>query len=134
VLISALEQPKMAALLQTGTLVDGQWTTTNVDMNTVLERHMERKQDELQSEADKPPALGLLTQTVVESPVVHRIISARIRSSEYHDVAFIGVSLRLPFNWAGLCNSKVVPPLLLLSFPLFDSTCTEKLFIYQMRT
>lgn len=88
----------MAALLQTGTLIDGQWTTTNVDMNTVLARHMERKQDEMQSEGDKPPALGLLTQTIIESPVVHWIISARIRSSEYHDVAFIGVSLRLPFN------------------------------------
>lgn len=88
----------MAALLQTGTLVDGQWTTTNVDMNTVLERHMERKQDEMLSETDKPPALGLLTQTIIESPVVHWIISAQIRSSEYHDVAFIGVSLCLLLN------------------------------------
>ena len=91
----------MAALLQTGTLVNGQWTTTNVDINTVLERHMERKQDELHCEADKLPALGLLTQTVVETPIVHWIIPARIRSSEYHDVAFIGVSQLLPFNYAG---------------------------------
>jgi hypothetical protein len=82
----------MAGLLQTGTLVDGQWMTTNVDINTVLERHRERKQDESQSEAEKPPVFGLLTQTVIDSPVIHWILTARIRSAEYHDVAFIGVS------------------------------------------
>jgi hypothetical protein len=82
----------MAGTLQTGTLVDGQWMTTNVDVNTVLERHQEKKQEGLQIESDKVPTFGILTQTVIDSSVVHWILPARIRSSEYHDIAFIGVS------------------------------------------
>ncbi len=82
----------MAGFIQSGTLIDGQWMTTNVDVNTVLERHRERKQEELQSEANKTPVFGLLTQTIIDSPVVHWILPARIRSVAEHDVAFIGVS------------------------------------------
>lgn len=33
---------------------------------------------------------GLLTKTVVHSPVVHWILPARIRSKDYNDVAFVG--------------------------------------------
>jgi hypothetical protein len=82
----------MAGTLQTGTLVGGQWMTTNVDVNTVLERHQERKQEGLQAEIDVVPSLGLLTQTVISSSVIRWIFPVRIRSSEYRDVAFIGVS------------------------------------------
>ena len=66
--------------------------TTNVDVNTVLERHQERKQEGLQTENDLVPSFGLLTQTVISSPVIRWIFPARIRSSEHRDVAFIGVS------------------------------------------
>jgi hypothetical protein len=82
----------MAGLIQTGTLVDGEWTNQSVDLNTVIKHHAEKKKDDVQSEADKAPVLGLLTQTVVESPVIKWIFPARIRGSEYHDIAFIGVS------------------------------------------
>lgn len=82
----------MAGTLQTGTLVDGQWMTTSVDVNTVLERHQEKKQEGLQIESDQVPTFGLLTQTVIDSSVVHWIFPAQIRSFEYHDIAFIGVS------------------------------------------
>lgn len=81
----------MAGFIQSGTLIDGQWMTTNIDVNTVLERHRERNQEELQSEANKTPVFGFLTQTVIDSPIVHWIIPARIRSIREHDVAFIGV-------------------------------------------
>ena len=82
----------MAGTLQTGTLVGGQWMTTSVDVNTVLERHQERNQEGLQAENDLAPSFGLLTQTVISSSVIRWIFPARIRSSEYRDVAFIGVS------------------------------------------
>jgi hypothetical protein len=82
----------MAGILQTGTLVDGQWTTTNVDVNTVLELHREKKQEDLQIEIDKTPVFGILSQTVIETPITHWILPARIISNEIHDVAFIGVS------------------------------------------
>lgn len=37
----------------------------------------------------KPPTLGLLTQTLVKSPVVRYIIPARIRHQKYNDVLLI---------------------------------------------
>ena len=86
----------MAGTLQTGTLVDGQWMTTSVDVNTVLERYQERKQEALLTENDPIPSLGLLTQTVINSSVVRWIFPARVRGSEYRDVAFIGVSKPFP--------------------------------------
>lgn len=89
----------MAGTLQTGTLIDGQWMTTSVDVSTVLERHQEKKQEGIQIETDKVPTFGLLTQTVIDSSVVHWIFSARIRSLEEHDVVFIGVSKLYENSW-----------------------------------
>lgn len=39
----------------------------------------------------EPPAYGILTRTLIHSPVVKQIISARIRSRNLNDVLFIGV-------------------------------------------
>lgn len=40
-------------------------------------------------EASRPPTFGLLTRTVVESPVIKWILPARIRHSSKNDVVFI---------------------------------------------
>lgn len=39
--------------------------------------------------APKPPTFGILTQTLVRSPVIRYIIPARIRHQKYNDVLFI---------------------------------------------
>ena len=41
------------------------------------------------NEASKPPTLGLLTRTLIESPVIKWIIPARVRHSSKNDVVFI---------------------------------------------
>lgn len=41
------------------------------------------------NEASKPPSFGLLTQTLIESPVIKWIIPARIRHSTKNDVVFV---------------------------------------------
>jgi hypothetical protein len=82
----------MAALIQTGTLVNGEWITTAVDLSTVLERNKEQKEEESDEEVEIIPALGVMSQTVVESPVIRWIIPARIRSGSFNDCVFIGVS------------------------------------------
>ncbi len=41
------------------------------------------------NEAPKPPSFGLLTQTLIESPVIKWIIPARIRHSSKNDVVFV---------------------------------------------
>ena len=41
------------------------------------------------------PECGILSKTVVESPVANYILPARIRSNLYKDLAFVGVSVFL---------------------------------------
>ena len=86
---------------ETSTLVNGEWTTRTLDVNTVL-RHYD--QQDRQANADfldveKAPVLGLLTQTIISSPLAHWILPVRLRDLEKNDVAFIGVS---GFLFAGM--------------------------------
>ena len=39
----------------------------------------------------EPPPYGILTRTLIHSPVVKQIIPARIRSRDFNDVVFVGV-------------------------------------------
>ncbi|RAL66115.1 hypothetical protein DID88_005786 [Monilinia fructigena] len=41
-------------------------------------------------DAIRPPVRGILTQTIIQSPLVHWILPIRLRGQEYDDVAFIG--------------------------------------------
>jgi hypothetical protein len=78
-------------------LVNGEWTTRTLDVNDVL-RHYD-KQDQATNlkpvEIQEAPVLGVLTQTVIRSPVVHWILPAKLRDLDMNDVAFIGVSFSL---------------------------------------
>lgn len=74
-------------------LQNGQWTTRTLDVNTVL-RHYDQQDQEATAntvEIEKAPVLGLLTQTVIRSPIVHWILPVKLRDSGTNDVAFIGV-------------------------------------------
>lgn len=78
---------------ETNALVNGAWTTQTLDVNAVL-RHYDQ-QDKAANEkveVEKTPVLGLLTQTIIKSPLTHWILPARLRNSFSNDVAFIGVS------------------------------------------
>ena len=78
---------------QTNTMVNGQWTATTMDASTVL-RHLDEQEQLPESVPTAAlPVRGLLSQTVIPSPVVHWILPARLRTTELNDVAFIGVSL-----------------------------------------
>lgn len=82
--------------LQTQVLVDGQWITRTIDAHTLLQQHnqMNERTANSTSEMLRPPVRGILTQTVIPSPLVHWILPIRLRGQEYNDVAFIGVSRR----------------------------------------
>jgi hypothetical protein len=45
--------------------------------------------------SEEPPVYGLMTRTLVQSPVIRQIIPARIRSKDLNDVVFIGVGSAL---------------------------------------
>jgi hypothetical protein len=87
---------------ETNTLVNGEWTTRTLDVDTVL-RHYNQKDKEATTtfmEVETAPTIGILTQTVIRSPLVHWILPIRLRDLETQHVAFIGVrvfSIPRPF-------------------------------------
>jgi hypothetical protein len=84
---------KMA--FETSTLVNGEWTTRTLDVDTVL-RHYDQKDKEARTtfmEVETAPTIGILTQTVIRSPLVHWILPVKLRDLETQHVAFIGVRL-----------------------------------------
>ncbi|KAL5316563.1 hypothetical protein ACEPPN_015612 [Leptodophora sp. 'Broadleaf-Isolate-01'] len=78
--------------LATSSLVDGEWVTRTLDVNTVLRHYDQQDRDAVTTlkEVERAPNLGLLTQTVIRSPLVHWILPIRLRDKESIDVAFIG--------------------------------------------
>src|ERR1700712_4784112 len=81
------------AALQTSTLVDGVWTTRTTDLNAILQANKdqsEKGKTALNTQLE-PPVYGLLTRTIVDSPLINWILPARIRDIDKNDVVFIGV-------------------------------------------
>lgn len=81
---------------QTNVLRNGQWVTETVNLQDALGAS---SSDKPRSDPSLPeaPTLGLITRTVVESPVTRWILPLSIRSSKHQDIAFIGVRCcRLP--------------------------------------
>lgn len=83
--------------VETRVLVNGQWVTRTVDLNTVLRHHEQQDMQESHNpmQVEQTPVFGMLTQTVIQSPLVHHILPIRFRGLKFNDVAFIGVSSSL---------------------------------------
>jgi len=91
---------------QTNVLRDGTWITENVNVHAFLSAQGSTKTEPTKRSS---PTCGLLTRTIVESPVVQWIFPARLRSAEHNDVAFIGVSIiRLVVNLSSAYASKIL--------------------------
>lgn len=50
-----------------------------------------QRQPPMRSSASQPPGYGLLSRTLIHSPVVKKILPARVRRPDLNDVVFIGV-------------------------------------------
>ena len=74
--------------LQANDSEHGSWVTENVTLQALLSAN---EPPTTAPEDCRPPECGLLTRTVIESPVVQWILPARTRSAAHNDVAFIGV-------------------------------------------
>lgn len=111
---------------QTNIFRDGEWVTQTVDLDAAL--RASASTTKLPAEAvfpsDRPPC-GILSSTVTESPLVHKILPVRIRSKNHNDVAFIGVGHPAHVPVRPLASPSLspytclhaVPPSLLLSRP-----------------
>ena len=81
--------------IQTTVLENGRWVVRNVDPYRVRAQNTEtpRKEHSQRSVSlPKTPSLGILTKTLVRSPVINRIIPARIRHRTKNDVLFISAN------------------------------------------
>lgn len=76
--------------LQAAHMENGVWTTRRIDISDLLTQTHARRPD-LRRDAEAPkPKVGLLSQTVVRSPIIQWILPARLRSRFHNDVAFVG--------------------------------------------
>ncbi|KAL8788820.1 MAG: hypothetical protein Q9213_001491 [Squamulea squamosa] len=77
--------------VQTRVMVDGRWTTRTLDIHQILARNKEKRTEISEHVPTEPqrPVLGILTRTLVKSPVVRSIIPARVRHRSKNDVVFV---------------------------------------------
>lgn len=79
--------------MQTAVLANGVWTTQVMDIQHILTQNQEPIEQERLAPPlkppQRPPLLGILSQTLIRSPVAKWIIPARIRHVNKNDVLFI---------------------------------------------
>jgi hypothetical protein len=112
-----IQLAKMA--FETSTLVNGAWTTRTLDVDTVLQHYNQKDREATTTfmEVEKAPAIGVLTQTVIRSPLVHWILPVKLRDVETQHVAFIGVRL--------FFRPKIFRPAFLELFPIHSTISRE---------
>lgn len=69
-------------------LENGRWVTRTTNINDLINNKAATRPT---TERQHAPQCGIMTRTLVHSPVAHWILSVRLRSSQNNDVAFIGV-------------------------------------------
>lgn len=94
---------------QSQVLENGEWVTRTNDLRDIINRNAATRPAR---DVQQAPRCGIMTRTVVQSPLAHWILSVRLRSSKHNDVAFIGVSTRTP--------RRGLVPHLSTSFPSAD--------------
>lgn len=83
---------------QSSVLRDGQWVTETVNIQDALKASIAPKATP-SAPRPEPPKCGVVSRTLIESPVVNRIYPVRIRSESHNDIAFVGVSLGLCYHF-----------------------------------
>ena len=81
--------------VQTTVLENGRWVTRSLDPYHVRAQNSGTpRKEQSQSSINIPqtPSLGILTKTLVKSPVINRIIPARIRHKTKNDLLFVSAN------------------------------------------
>ncbi|KAL5594150.1 hypothetical protein BROUX41_001196 [Berkeleyomyces rouxiae] len=75
------------SFFQINTLKDGQWIRQDVKLEPFANYKAPPRHFPV---PDRRPELGLLSRTVIDTPVIRSIVPARIRSPAHNDIVFIG--------------------------------------------
>lgn len=78
--------------LQTNVFEGGQWVTRTLEPMELFKGTTAAKSKTKPRPAE-PPNYGILTRTIIDSPVIRWVLPVHLRSSRNHDVAFIGVGV-----------------------------------------
>ncbi|KAM0809922.1 putative Mono-functional DNA-alkylating methyl methanesulfonate N-term-domain-containing protein [Seiridium cardinale] len=76
--------------LQTNVFENGEWVTRTLEPRELFRQTSSPQQPKPKKQHFVPPTYGLLTKTVIESPVFHWVLPVQLRSARHNDVAFIG--------------------------------------------
>ncbi|KAL1854374.1 hypothetical protein Daus18300_011473 [Diaporthe australafricana] len=76
----------MASQFQSQVFENGQWVTRTSNVNDVLSKPVTKPTKQKQP----PPQCGIMTRTLVDSPVAHWILPVRLRSPQHNDIAIVG--------------------------------------------
>ncbi|KAI8960068.1 mono-functional DNA-alkylating methyl methanesulfonate N-term-domain-containing protein [Daldinia sp. FL1419] len=76
--------------LQTYVLENDEWVSRTVSADELMRENSTLHRKTARPSFSKPPTCGLLTRTVVESPVIRWVLPVQLRSARYNDVALIG--------------------------------------------
>lgn len=87
---------------QSSVLRDGEWVTQTVSFQDALKASSSVPKTASDQHTEKP-ACGILSRTIIESPVVHWVLPVLLRSRSNNDLAFIGVSY-FPFRYVSGTN------------------------------
>ncbi|CAF3504022.1 unnamed protein product [Fusarium graminearum] len=74
---------------QSSVLRDGEWVTQTVSFQDALKASSSVPKTASDQHTEKP-ACGILSRTIIESPVVHWVLPVLLRSRSNNDLAFIG--------------------------------------------
>ncbi|KAH6659037.1 mono-functional DNA-alkylating methyl methanesulfonate N-term-domain-containing protein [Truncatella angustata] len=76
--------------LQTSVFENGEWVTRTLEPRELFRQTIAPQQPKLRRPSSMPPTYGVLTRTVIDSPVFRWVLPVQLRSSRHNDVAFIG--------------------------------------------
>lgn len=86
---------------------NGQWVTEPINLKDIMNRNATKAPEE--KLLIKSPRCGIMTRTVIESPVTHWILPVSLRSAQHKDVAFVGVSPGSPVPFV-VPDTTLSPP------------------------
>jgi hypothetical protein len=92
---------------QSSVLRDGEWVTQTVSFHDALKASssVPKTTSDLHT---KRPTCGILSRTIIESPVVHWVLPVWLRSRSHNDLAFIGVSLTFLLKQKPACTKSSI--------------------------
>ena len=93
----------MTMSVQTSVLENGQWVTRTLTAEELLQKDDSPRRGMGTRPPSSPPTCGLLTRTVVDSPVILWALPIKIRPSNQNDIALIGVGLSFQFAGVYTC-------------------------------